>query len=227
MTVEEIANPIEDPIEDPIENDASATAHRATTRPNVVKRLYDWVLHWAETPYGAPALFLLAFAESSFFPIPPDVLLIALALAIPTRSLRFALICTAGSVIGGAAGYGIGMFASDFGKSVIAWFGANYLQTAEDAFAKYGEWAVATAGLTPIPYKVFTIASGIFHQQIAFPMFMLASLLSRGARFYLIALLIRAYGEPIKGFIDRYFNWLALAFMVLLIGGFVVIKAFL
>ncbi len=206
----------------------TVTPSEETPRPNIVKRLYDWVLHWAETPYGAPALFILAFAESSFFPIPPDVLLIALALSVPTRALRFALICTAGSVLGGAAGYGIGMFASDFGKELIAWVaGAGALTTAEDAFSNYGAWAVATAGMTPIPYKVFTIASGIFHKEIAFPIFMLASLLSRAARFYLLAVLIRAYGAPIRRFIERYFNLLAIAFMVLLIGGFVVIKGLL
>lgn len=185
-----------------------------------VRRLYDWVLSWADTPHGATALFLLAFAESSVFPVPPDVLLIALCIGRPDRGLRFAVICSVGSVLGGVAGYGIGVFASDLGREIIAWFGPHYLRTAEDAFAQHGGWAVAIAGFTPVPYKVFTIASGIFHEQISLPVFVTASVLSRSARFLLVAGLIRVFGPPIKALIDRWFNVLSIVFVVLLLGGF-------
>jgi membrane protein YqaA with SNARE-associated domain len=188
------------------------------------RRLYNWVLHWANTPYGVPALAVLAFVESSFFPIPPDVLLIALCVGLPKGSARFALVCSIASVLGGMAGYGIGVFASDLGHSIIAFFGAHYVEVAKAAFAEYGAWAVATAGLTPIPYKVFTISSGIFHEDIPFGTFVLASALSRSARFFAVALLIQAFGEPVKRFIDKWFDVLSVTFVVLLIGGFVVIK---
>ena len=189
----------------------------------MLRRLYDWVLHWAETPYGTWALFLLAFAESSFFPIPPDVLLIALALSIPAKSFRYALICTVGSVMGGAVGYLIGYeFMGLVGDRIIAAYGLTeaYRQVGE----MYNRWnaiAVAIAGFTPIPYKLFTIAGGAF--RINFPVFIIASLLSRAARFYLVGLLIYHYGEAIKSFIDRYFNLLALLFAALLVGGFILI----
>lgn len=189
-----------------------------------VRRLYDWVLHWAETPHGTLALFLLAFAESSFFPVPPDVLLIALCIGRPDRSLRFAAVCSVASVLGGMAGYGIGVFASDLGQSIVAWFGESYLAQAEAAFSAYGAWAVGTAGFTPIPYKVFTISAGVFHEQVPFGAFVLASVLSRSARFFLVAALIRAFGRPVKAFVDRWFNLLTVVFLVLLVGGFVVAK---
>ncbi len=190
----------------------------------LVRRLYDWVLHWAETPYGPLALGILAFAESSFFPVPPDVLLIALCVGRPDRSWRFAGICAVASVVGGIAGYGIGVFASDLGRSIIAWFGEHYLAQADQAFEAWGAWAVGTAGFTPIPYKVFTISAGIFHDRVPLGDFVVASALSRSARFFLVAGLIRAFGAPVKRFIDRWFNLLSVAFVVLLIGGFVVVK---
>jgi len=189
-----------------------------------LRKLYDWVLHWAETPYGGLALFVLAFAESSLFPVPPDVLLLALCVGRPDRSLRFAAICSVASVLGGIAGYGIGVFASDPGRSMIAWFGDHYLVQAEQAFAQYGAWAVGTAGFTPIPYKVFTISAGIFHDQVPLGVFVVASALSRSARFFLVAGLIWLFGRPVKEFIDRWFNLLTIAFLVLLVGGFVVAK---
>ena len=189
-----------------------------------VRALYDWVLSWADSPYGTWALFVLAFAESSFFPIPPDVLLIALCVGRPKRGLWFAGVCAVGSVLGGVAGYGIGVFASDLGRSIIGFFGEHYIGVAQGAFEEYGAWAVATAGFTPVPYKVFTIASGIFHEQIPLPVFVVASALSRTSRFMLVAGLIRAFGAPVKAFIDQWFNVLSIGFVVLLVGGFVVVK---
>ena len=122
-----------------------------------LKRLYDWVLGWADTRYGAPALFLLAFAESSFFPIPPDVLLVALAVAAPTRAFRFAAICTAGSVLGGAAGYAIGVGAMQtIGQPIVdAYHGQEVMDQIQAWYEVYGFWGILLAAITPIPYKIF------------------------------------------------------------------------
>ena len=190
----------------------------------MVKRLYEWVLHWAETPYGSWALFLLAFCESSFFPVPPDVLLIALAVSIPQKSFKYALICSAGSVLGGCLGYLIGWhFMAAVGDRIIAFYGldAKY-EYIEILYKKYDAWAIGIAGFTPIPYKVFTISAGAF--KINFPVFIFTSLISRSARFFLVGALIYAFGPQIKAFIDRYFNLLAIVFTVLLIAGFIAIK---
>lgn len=190
----------------------------------MVRRLYDWVLHWAETPYSTWALFLLAFSESSFFPIPPDVLLIALAVAKPSKALRYALVCSVGSVLGGCLGYLIGYeFMAAVGQKIVDFYGLTdkvaYIQS---LYQQYDAWAVGIAGFTPIPYKVFTIAAGMF--KIDFPVFILASLLSRSARFFLVGGLIYKFGPSIQGFIDRYFNTLAVIFTALLVLSFIVLK---
>jgi membrane protein YqaA with SNARE-associated domain len=188
-----------------------------------LKRLYDWVLHWAETPYGTPALFILAFAESSFFPVPPDVLLIALSLSIPRKAFRYALVCTAGSLCGGILGYYLGMQFWHLVKGVLFHYvdqeGFNLVK---GYFERYEAWAVAAAGFTPIPYKVFTISAGFF--RVDFGVFLLASALSRGARFFMVGGLIYAFGPSIKSFIDKYFDALTVTFVVLLAGGFVLLK---
>jgi len=188
------------------------------------RRLYGWVLHWAETPYGAWALFLLAFAESSFFPIPPDPLLIALAVARPKSALKFALVCSIGSVLGGCFGYLIGwQFMATIGDRIVALYGlTEKVAYIEAMYNQYDAWAVGIAGFTPIPYKVFTIAAGAF--KINFPVFVIASMLSRSARFFIVGGLIRVFGDKIQAFIEKYFDILAVAFVILLIGGFVVIK---
>jgi len=190
----------------------------------MVKRLYDWVMRWSESPYGTPALFAIAVAESSFFPIPPDVLLMALAISAPRRALYYASVCTVGSVLGGAAGYLIGyQFFEAVGRDIISFYGVSeefeYVgqQYGENAFA-----AIAIAGFTPIPYKVFTIAAGVFH--IPFWTLVGASVLGRTGRFFLVGGLIRAFGPNIRSFIDRYFNILSVVFVVLLVLGFVVVK---
>lgn len=191
---------------------------------NWLRKLYDWVLHWAETPYAVPALFALAFAESSFFPVPPDVLLIALAISIPRKALYYALICAIGSVLGGMLGYLIGyQFMETVGNRIIEFYGVtNQWSYVGELYKQYAAWAVGIAGFTPIPYKVFTIAGGAF--QIDFLIFVLASAVSRSARFFLVAALIYFFGPPIRAFIDKYFNTLAIVFVVLLVGGFVLIK---
>jgi membrane protein YqaA with SNARE-associated domain len=199
----------------------------------IFRRMYNWVLGWSESPYGATALFFIAFAESVFFPIPPDVLLIALALGKPKSSFRFALICTLGSVAGAAVGYTIGYYAwltpegeftgfAMFFFNNIPGFTVEMFDRIREMFIEWDFWVIFTAGFTPIPYKVFTISSGVFDINVI--MFLLASLVSRGARFFLVATLIWKFGPGIKKFIDKYFNLLAIAFTVLLIGSFVLIK---
>jgi len=192
----------------------------------MLRRLYDWVLHWAATPYGTWALFLLALSESSFFPLPPDVLLIALAVAIPEKSFKYALICSVGSVLGGCFGYLIGwQFMTSIGERIISFYGLNQkIAYIAELYSAYDAWAIGIAGFTPIPYKVFTISAGAF--KINFWVFLLASIVSRSARFFLVGGLIYIFGSQIKSFIDRYFDLLAIAFTVLLVAGFVIIKLF-
>ncbi len=191
-----------------------------------IRNLYDWILHWAKTPYGVPALFILAFAESSFFPIPPDILLIALALSVPTKAFRFALVCSVASVLGGMVGYGIGWGLWASFKPVffdyIPGFTEERFLYIEGLYKEYDFWIVFTAGFTPIPYKIFTILAGV--TGINFPIFILASALSRSARFFLVAGLIYKFGPQISEFIDKYFNWLTLAFTALLVGAFLILK---
>lgn len=193
----------------------------------LLKSLYNWVLHWAHTPYGTPALFGIAFAESSFFPVPPDVLQIALSISRPKRSFFYASVSSIGSVLGGIAGYAIGVYLMSLvGWPILHFYGleAQY-DHVKILFQKYDAWAIAIAGFTPIPYKLFTIASGAF--SIHFGVFVIASLLSRSARFFLVGILIYFFGESIKKFIDKYFNLLTLLFFALLIAGFYLVNVFL
>jgi membrane protein YqaA with SNARE-associated domain len=190
----------------------------------MLRRLYDWVLHWAETPYSTWALFFLSLAEASFFPIPPDVLLIALAVAKPAKAFRYAWVCALGSLVGGCIGYAIGYgFMTGIGQRIVELYGfADKVDYIGDLYRRYNAWAVGIAGFTPIPYKVFTIAAGMF--RIDFAVFVLASLVSRSARFFLVAGLIYKFGPGIQRVIDRYFDLMAVTFVVLLVLGFVGIK---
>jgi len=189
-----------------------------------IRRLKAWVEAFAERPGAGWALFLIAFAESSFFPIPPDVLLIGLAVAVPAKSFRYALVCSAGSILGGMLGYLIGLeFYEILGHKIIEFYNLTEQYEAvlilyeRNAFA-----AIAVAGFTPIPYKVFTIAAGAF--RVSFPTLVYASALSRPARFFLVAALFFFFGSRIKPFIDKYFELITVAFVVLLVLGFVVVK---
>lgn len=193
---------------------------------NPFRALYDWVLHWADTPYGVPALFIISAAESSFFPLPPDPLLLALCLGASRKSLKFAGVCTIASVLGGILGYAIGAGAWHVTQD---WFFAYVPGVTAEAFERVREFydtngfaAVFLAGLTPIPYKVFTLASGVFN--INFAVFVLASTLSRGFRFFLVASLVYRFGPSIERFIDQHFNRLVILFGVLFVGGFLMIE---
>ena len=200
---------------------------------NWLRDLYDWVLKWSNSKYGPFMLGLMAFAEASFFPIPPDVLLIPLALGLRAKAFRLALICSLGSILGAILGYAIGSFLWWEGIDQFSWlarlffdlipgFTPEVFYSIQTKYEVWNFWVVFTAGFTPIPFKVITISAGAF--DINFILFVLASTLSRSARFFLLSALIWKFGEPMRDFIDKYFNLLAIIFMILLIGSFVLIK---
>lgn len=189
-----------------------------------LRGLKAWVEGFAEKPGAGWALFAIAFAESSFFPIPPDVLLIALAMSVPAKSFRYALVCSLGSVLGGMFGYLIGLEFYDLvGRKIIEFYSLQEQYAAVKILYDQNAFlAIAIAGFTPIPYKVFTIAAGAF--QVSFATLVYASTVSRPARFYLVAALFFFFGARIKPLIDKYFEALTLAFVILLVAGFVIVK---
>ncbi len=191
---------------------------------SLLQQLYTRCMEWIQTPAGIWVLFLTAVAESSFFPIPPDVFLLALCIASPQKSLKYAFICTAGSVIGGAIGYGLGLgFMDTVGQPILDMYDLHEKYgTVQALYQQYDALAIGAAAFTPLPYKLFTITSGAFH--INFLTFFLVSIAARGARFFLVAGLIYKFGASVQSFINKYFNILSVAFFLLLIGGFVVVK---
>ena len=196
---------------------------------NPIRKTYDWTLSLAKKQSASGWLGAISFAEASFFPIPPDILLIPLCLGAIRKALFFATVCSVASVLGGLAGYAIGYFAWD---GLQPYFYQYIPGFTEEKFARitewYAEWGwplVFLAGFSPIPYKIFTIASGVLG--MALLPFTLASAVSRSARFFLVALLIAKFGEPMKEQMDKHFNKLALLFGLLLVGGFLVLKVLL
>ncbi len=185
-------------------------------------RLFEWIDAIAATPHPGWWLFALAFAESSFFPIPPDVLLITLGVATPERAIWYGFVCSMGSILGGMLGYGIGLWGGR--PLVYKVFSETKIHAVERLYDKFNAWATGIAGLTPIPYKVFTIAGGAF--KINFKVFVLASIVSRSLRFMTEGVLLALFGESIRDFLYSQFNWLSIAFVVLLVGGFWVIHHF-
>lgn len=192
----------------------------------MLHRLYMRTLALAASPRATWWLFGIAFAEASFFPVPPDALLIPMALARPDRAWRFATICMVGSVIGGALGYLIGYAVFDqLAKPLIQLYGYGDRFAAFQAlYARWGLWVILIKGLTPIPYKIVTIASGAAH--FNFWVFMMASLLTRGARFFLVATLLRFFGSPVRDFIERRLTLVTSLLALGVIGGFVVLRLF-
>ena len=190
----------------------------------ILRRLYDWVLSWAHKKYSSAALFVLAFSESSFFPVPPDVLQIALSVSKPKKSFFYALIASIGSVLGGILGYFIGLFLFDtIGSLIINSLGYQaQFNSVGDLYKSYAFLAILVSAFTPIPYKVFTIAAGFW--QVGLLPLIAASIIGRSARFFLVATLIHFFGPKIKEFIDKYFNLLTMIFIILLIGGFLIVK---
>ena len=188
------------------------------------RRLYERVLRWAAHRHAVPALAVVSFMESSFFPIPPDVMLVPMVLADRRRAFTIALVCTVASVLGGLLGYAIGYwFLETAGQWLIRTYG---LQGALDQFRgdfdRWGIWIILIKGLTPIPYKLVTIACGAAHFDLF--TFVWASVVTRGARFYLLAFLLWRYGEPIRAFIEKRLELLTWSFLIALVGGFVVVR---
>ncbi|MFH1923604.1 MAG: VTT domain-containing protein [Planctomycetota bacterium] len=207
---------------------SSPSSNSENRRPGVVRSLYLWVLSWADTPYGTPALFVLSFAESSFFPIPPDVLQIALSVSKPRRSFYYAAVSVVASVLGAVLGWIIGYALwSTVGDFVMAHFGwAGFTQgnfdKVSDLYTQHGFMAIAVAAFTPLPYKIFTIAAGVF--SISLPVLLVGSVLGRSARFFAVAACIYVFGPAVKDLIEKYFEIASVAFVVLLVGGFLLIK---
>jgi membrane protein YqaA with SNARE-associated domain len=189
----------------------------------MIRRSYDCILRQAEKPYAEWILFGIALAEASFFPLPPDILLLPLAIARRDKAWRLAAICTAGSVIGGLIGYGIGVFAmATLGQWIVDTYHLqNAFQAFHDGFNKWGVLIILAKGLTPIPFKLVTIASGVAGLNIG--AFVLAALATRGARFFIIAALVRKFGHPIRTFIEKYLTWVALGVLAAIVGGFWVV----
>lgn len=189
-----------------------------------IKKIYDWVISLADKKNSSFYLFIISFIESSFFPVPPDVLLIPLCIGKPKKALRFALICTVGSVLGGVLGYYIGMFFMEgLGYKIIDFYniGEEFIKV-KSLFHEHGALAIGIAGFTPIPYKVFTIASGVMNFSIL--SLVLTSFVARGLRFFIVSILLYKYGDKVREFIEKYFNILSILFMLLLILGYVFIK---
>ena len=208
----------------PLDLEMQTAMQKAQATKNPIRKLYFWTLHWGTTKWAVPALVVLSFTESSFFPIPPDVLLIALCFAAPRRWFPLALMCTVASVLGGAFGYYIGSALWDsVGKQIVAFYhGEAVMEKVRQWYDTYGFWGVLVAAITPIPYKVFTIASGVF--QFDFWQFMGASFAGRGFRFFLVAGLIGMLGEKVRPFIEERLEILLIVLTVLGIGGFVLLK---
>lgn len=190
----------------------------------MLRRAYDWTMELASRPNALRALGIVSFIESSFFPIPPDAMIIPMVLARPDRAWTIALVATVTSVLGGAAGYAIGYFLFEtIGQAVISLYGyQDKFEALRQAYAEWGLWIILIKGLTPIPYKLVTIASGAF--TFDFTVFMLASIATRGARFFLVAALLRWFGPPIRDFVERRLTLVTTVFVVGLVGGFVVVR---
>ncbi len=186
--------------------------------------MYDWTMRLAAGPKALPALGVVSFTESSFFPIPPDAMIIPMVLARPDQAWRIAFVATATSVLGGIAGYAIGYYLFEtIGQAVIAFYGYQEKFAAfRDAYNEYGLWIILIKGLTPIPYKLVTIASGA--AAFDFWIFIAASIATRGARFFLVAALLKRFGPPIRDFVERRLTLVTTVFVVCLVGGFVVVR---
>ena len=189
-----------------------------------LRKIYDWTLKKSKHPRATWFLAIISFAESSFFPIPPDIILIPMAIANRLKAWTYALICTLSSVAGGVFGYFIGyFFFNSIGILIVSYYSLdNQFSSFESYYKEFGFWIVLGAGFTPFPFKFITIASGLFNLNIV--LFVLVSLLARGLRFFLLAGLIKLFGEYIIKFIDKYFNFLAIIFFILLIGSVFIVK---
>ena len=190
----------------------------------MMRRLYDWMMRMAVHPNAPRALFGVAFVESSIFPIPPDLMLVPMILAERSKAWRYASICLIGSVLGGLLGYAIGYFLfASIGKPILGIYGLTekYAQ-ARTWLADWGPWILIAKGLTPFPYKVLTITAGVFKMDLV--SFILASIVARAMRFYLVAGLLYWFGDPIRAFVERRLGLVTTAFLVLLVGGLLAVR---
>jgi membrane protein YqaA with SNARE-associated domain len=206
------------------------TSRRLVGAINMPRRwarsIYDWTIRWAETPQSLWALFLIALVESSVFPVPPDVLLIAIVAAAPRNWLLAASLCSLGSLVGAALGYGIGYgFMAGIGDRIVEFYRAehHWERVVGIYTGPWGIWFLAAAAFTPIPFKVATIAAGA--TGMPFVPFLLVSALGRAGRFFLVAAILRVFGAPVRRVLEKHFDLAAVAFFVLLVGGFLVIRA--
>ncbi len=190
----------------------------------MIRSLYDWTLSWAAHPRALWVLAFVSFVESSVFPIPPDILLIPMILAAPSRAWLIAGVCTVASVAGGLGGYAIGAFAFEsLGQPVLMALGkADSFGGFQDRYNEWGAWAVLIAGITPFPYKVVTILSGA--TQLSLPVFVVASVIARGLRFFLVAALLWKFGPPVRDFIERRLGLMFTLFVATLLGAFVLLR---
>lgn len=190
----------------------------------MLRRFYDWAMVQAAGPHASRALAVVAFLESSIFPIPPDVMIVPMVIADPARAWRIAFVATVASVLGGLAGYAIGYFLLEtVGAWIIELYGlAERVAAYQASYNEWGLWIILIKGLTPIPYKLVTIASGMAHFSLV--VFVLASIVTRGARFFLLAALLRAYGPPIRNFIEERLTLVTSLFAVLIVLGFLSVR---
>ena len=191
---------------------------------NLLRKLYDWTLEKSKDPKAPWFLAIISFSESSFFPIPPDIILVPMIIAKRVKAWAYAFVCTVSSVIGGVAGYCIGyFFFTNIGTLIVEYYDlSDQFNSFEVYYNQYGMWIVLGAGFTPFPFKFITIASGFFNLNIF--LFIGVAIIARGLRFYLLALLLKIFGEMIKNLIDKYFNFLATLFFILLVGSIVLLK---
>ncbi len=203
---------------------SSSTIESDVRGPGWLRSLYDWTLRQAASPYAIWILAFVTFIESSVFPIPPDILLIPMVLAMRNRAWLLAGLCTVMSVTGGVAGYAIGAFLYEsLGQPILELYGKlDKFESFQAMYNEWGAWIVMMGGLTPFPYKVITIASGLTGLNLV--TFVIFSIIARGMRFFLIAWLLWRFGAPIKAFIERYLGLLSIVFLVMLVAGFLVLK---
>ncbi|MCO8031069.1 DedA family protein [Brevundimonas diminuta] len=189
----------------------------------MLRKLYDWVFSLARHRHATRSLAVVSFAESSFFPIPPDVMLAPMVLAKPERGYFYAAVCTIASVLGGLLGYAIGYFLEPVGLQMLAWLGkADTFETSKALFQQHGAWVILIKGLTPIPFKLITIASGIFQFNLA--LFIALCVVTRGARFFLVAFVLKRWGPPMLAIVEKRLALFTVLFLALLIGAFFMVK---
>ena len=189
----------------------------------MLRRLYDWVFEQARKPYAEKALAVVSFAESSFFPIPPDVMLAPMVLSRPDRAYRYAAVCTVASILGGLLGYAIGYFLEPVGLWLLALMGkADTFEASKILFQEHGAWVILIKGLTPIPFKLITIAAGIFSFNL--PLFILLCAITRGARFFLVAFVLKTWGPAMLEMVEKRLALFTIIGVVAVVGAFLAVR---